>query len=64
MSILIYNKMIDAFIIPDLVNDKVKKPNHNKDQTCGIWYTGIVLFGKEYAFSQAGIECTIPVSIG
>ena len=29
----------------------------------GIWYAGIVVFGKEYAFSQAGVESTLPVSI-
>ena len=27
----------------------------------GIWYAGIVVFGKEYAFSQAGVESTRPV---
>ena len=29
----------------------------------GIWYAGIVAYGKEYAFSQAGVESTQPVSV-
>ena len=32
-----------------------------ENNVCGIWYAGIVVFGKEYAFSQAGVESTLPV---
>lgn len=28
-----------------------------------VWYTTIVAFGREYAFSLAGIECCQPVSL-
>ena len=41
------------------------KPEINQqtdNNVSGIWYAGIVVFGKEYAFSQAGVESTRPVS--
>ena len=43
-----------------IVNGSVDQ--QNEDNVCGIWYAGIVLFGKEYAFSQAGVESTNPVN--
>ena len=40
------------------------KPDINQqteNNVSGIWYAGIVVFDKEYAFSQAGVESTRPV---
>ena len=44
-----------------IVDGDVKRDTKNN---CigGIWFAGIVVFGKEYAFSQAGVESTLPVS--
>ena len=42
----------------------ILKPGINQqteNNVSGIWYAGIVVFGKEYAFSQAGVESTRPV---
>ena len=33
------------------------------DNLENVWYTTIVAFGREYAFSLAGIECCQPVSL-
>ena len=42
--------------------------NHNinfevciSDEKDGIWYSGIVAYGKEYVFSQLGVESVSPV---
>ena len=50
--------MIDIFSVIVNGNDN----QQNEDNVCGIWYAGIVVFGKEYAFSRAGVESTNPVS--
>lgn len=34
------------------------------DNLENIWYTTILAFGREYAFSLAGVECCQPVSPG
>ena len=31
------------------------------DEKDGIWYSGIVAYGKEYVFSQLGVESVSPV---
>ena len=31
------------------------------DEKDGIWYSGIVAYGKEYVFSQLGVESACPV---
>ena len=33
------------------------------DEKDGIWYSGIVAYGKEYVFSQLGVESANPVSL-
>ena len=47
----------------DVDNRQSNKDSKIDGDSSGIWYAGIVVFGKEYAFSQAGVESTLPVSI-
>ena len=51
-------------IVFDIFLSVILKPDINQqteNNVSGIWYAGIVVFGKEYAFSQAGVESTRPV---
>ena len=47
------------YIILVIINPEINQQTENN--VSGIWYAGIVVFGKEYAFSQAGVESTRPV---